>query len=68
MLVVDQMVIADCEELITIELLDAEGNAVSTLVDSLGSAVARDTTGDELFKAIMKLSYSARVYFGTEKD
>ena len=68
MLVVDQMVIADCEELITIELLDAEGNAVSTLVDSLGSAVARDTTGDELFKAIMKLSHSARVFFGTEKD
>ena len=60
---VDDMVIADCEQMITITLYDAEGNVVSSVEDSIGSWVARDTSGDAIYSAIMKLSYSARRYF-----
>ena len=64
---VNNMVIADCEILINIKLLAADGTVLATVTDSIGSYVARDTSGAEIYPAIMKLCYSARNYFDSQK-
>ena len=62
-ILVDDMVMADCESEITIKLHDAEGNVLSTIVDSVSAYVGRDETGYAIYPEMLKVSFAAREYF-----
>ena len=60
----EQLVVADARQVITCKIIDAEGNVVSTVTETVASYVARrletaDPTLTQLLKAFMKFSDSA---------
>jgi len=57
------LVVADCSELITVKLYDADGNLISTVVDSIEGYAARMTEVGPLYDAIMKFADAAYQYF-----
>ena len=66
MVAVTGMSVPDCGYMMTVELLDAEGETISTTVDSVAAYCARQIAkGDtrELYPALIKLAYSADIAF-----
>ena len=62
MVVIDDLVIADATQILTITVKDADGNVVTTVQDSIEEYLARrvrDGKAEELEYAIMKFSNSA---------
>jgi len=57
------LVVADCSELITVKLYDANGKLISTVVDSIEGYAARMTEVGPLYEAIMKFADAAYAYF-----
>jgi len=57
------LVVADCSELITVTLYDADGNVISTVTDSIEGYAARMTEVGPLYDAIMKFADAAYQYF-----
>ena len=57
------LVVADCRQLVTVTVYDAEGNAVANGSDSIESYVARNMDKKEIYMAIMKFGVSAYASF-----
>ena len=58
-IIVDGMSVADCSAVITVTVYDADGNVLTTTVDSVESYIARMSGADEVYPAILKLAKSA---------
>jgi hypothetical protein len=59
---VDELVVADGEQLVTVTVYDAEGNAVASGSDSVNSYAARQMGKDALFEMVAKFTTSAYAY------
>ena len=59
---VDQIVVADARQLVTVTVYDANGSVYGTATDSLESCVARASASDTIYQAIMKFADSAYAY------
>ena len=59
---VDQIVVADARQLVTVTVYDANGSVYGTATDSLESCVARASASDTIYQAIMKFADSAYNY------
>jgi len=57
------LVVSDCSEPITVKLYDADGNLISTVIDSIEGYAARMTEVGPLYDAIMKFADAAYQYF-----
>ena len=64
--VIDQLVVADARQKITVTVYNADGGVYSTYIDSLESYTARarvaQAKGVELYEEIMNFADSAKVY------
>ena len=61
--VVDDLVVADGDQLVTVTVYDANGNAVASASDTVNSYAARMMDGDPMFEAVAKFTTSAYAYF-----
>ena len=57
------MKVADCGEVITVTLYDADGNVLSTSTDSVWSYASRNLSKHAVYDAVLKLADSAWKYF-----
>ena len=57
------MKVADCGEVITVTLYDADGNILSTSTDSVWSYASRNLSKHEVYTAVLKLADSAWNFF-----
>ena len=57
------MKVADCGQVITVTLYDADGNVLSTSTDSVWSYASRNTAKHAVYTAVLKLADSAYKYF-----
>ena len=57
------MKVADCNQVITVKLYDANGNVLSTSTDSVWSYASRNLSKHEVYDAVLKLADSAYKYF-----
>ena len=57
------MKVADCNQVITVTLYDADGNVLSTSTDSVWSYASRNLSKHEVYRAVLKLADSAYNYF-----
>jgi hypothetical protein len=57
--IVDDIVLADSFELVTVNVYDAEGNVVAYASDSVESYAQRMSTGEDLYMAIAKFAQAA---------
>ena len=60
---ITEVAIADYGQLVTVTIYDAEGNEVTSAADSIESYAARNSNGDDLYKAIMAFGIAAKAYF-----
>jgi hypothetical protein len=60
--VVDELVVADGDELVTVTVYDAEGNVVASGSDSVNSYAARQMGEDVLYEMVAKFTKSAHTY------
>lgn len=64
--VIDQLVVADARQKITVTVYNADGSVYSTCTDSVVSYTARaraaQANGAELYESIMNFADSAKVY------
>ena len=60
---VNNLVIADGDQLVTVTIYDAQGNVVTSAIDSINSYCARQQGNDELFELVAKFTTSAYAYF-----
>ena len=61
--VVDELVVADGDQLVTVTVYDAEGNAVASVRDSVNSYAARQMGGDDIYEMVAKFTTAAYAYF-----
>ena len=61
MIQINTLVVADCRQLVTVELFDADGNSLGVSQESIESYTAR--SGKDLFKAILAFGDSAYAKF-----
>ena len=61
--VVDGLVVADGDQLVTVTVYDAEGNVVGSASDSVNSYAARQMGKDALYEMVAKFTASAYAYF-----
>ena len=57
------MAVADCSQLVTVKVYNAEGVEVANAQDSISSYIARKSGSDPLYEALMKFSVSAYASF-----
>jgi hypothetical protein len=60
---VDELVVADGNQLVTVTVYDANGNEVASGVDSINSYAARQLGKDPLYEMVMKFTNSAYAFF-----
>jgi hypothetical protein len=60
---VDELVVADGNQLVTVTVYDADGNVVATAIDSVNSYAARQAGSNELFEMVAKFTTSAYAHF-----
>jgi len=61
--VVDELVVADGDQLVTVTVYDAEGNVVASGSDNVNSYAARQMGKDALYEMVAKFTTSAYAYF-----
>ena len=61
--VVDDLVVADGDQLVTVTVYDADGNAVASASDSVNSYAARQMDEGALYEMVAKFTNSAYAYF-----
>lgn len=61
--VVDELVVADGDQLVTVTVYDANGSVVATASDTVNSYVVRQMGSDPLYDMVMKFTTSAYAYF-----
>ena len=57
------LVVADCRQLVTVKVYNAEDAEVASAVDSIESYVARNVDKKDIYRAILKFGVSANYYF-----
>lgn len=60
---VDTLAVADGDQLVTVTVYDADGNAVASASDTVNGYLSRMMSGDVLFEAIAAFTHSAYEYF-----
>ena len=60
---VETLAVADGDQLVTVTVYDADGNAVAGASDTVNGYLSRMMSGDEIFEAIAKFTNSAYAYF-----
>ena len=61
--VIDDLVVADGDKLVTVTVYDANGNQVAYATDTVNSYAVRMVEGDMLYEMVMKFTTSAYAYF-----
>jgi hypothetical protein len=61
--VVDELVVADGDQLVSVTVYNANGKAVASGSDTVNSYAVRMSGGDPLYDAVMKFTTSAYAYF-----
>ena len=61
--VVDDLVVADGDSVVTVTVYDAQGNVVASASDSVNSYAARQMGQDAMYEMVAKFTTSAYVYF-----
>ena len=61
--VVDELVVADGDQLVTVTVYDAAGNVVASASDSVNSYAARQMGKDALYEMVAKFTTSAYAHF-----
>jgi hypothetical protein len=61
--VIDELVVADGGQLVTVAVYDGEGNAVASASDSIDSYAARQMGKDALYEMVAKFTASTYAYF-----
>ena len=56
---IDKLVVADAQQLVTVQVKDAEGTVVASATDSVESYIARMSSTGSLYETIMKFAVSA---------
>ena len=60
---VDTLAVADGDQLVTVTVYDADGNAVGSASDTVNGYLSRMMSGDALFETIARFTNSAYAYF-----
>jgi len=62
---IDEIVVADARQDVTVQILDSQGNVVASATDSVASYIARmrQEEEDPLYESILKFADSAYLYF-----
>jgi hypothetical protein len=60
---VDELVVADGDQLVTVTVYDAEGNVVASASDNVNSYAARQMGKDALYEMVAKFTTSAYAHF-----
>ena len=63
--VIDDLVVADGDKLVTVKVFDTNGNQVAYASDTMNSYATRMFEGDMLYEMVMKFTASAYAYFHT---
>ena len=61
--VVDELVVADADQMVTVTVYDAQGNVVATAGDTVNSYAARQMGKDALYEMVAKFTASTYAYF-----
>ena len=61
--VIDDLVVADGDQLVSVKVYDANGREVASASDTVNSYAVRMSGGDLLYDAVMKFTSSAYAYF-----
>ena len=61
--IIDELVVSDARQLVTVTIYDADGNVLISATDSIESYVARMSSRSELFTAILDFADAAYAYF-----
>lgn len=61
--VVDELVVADADRMVTVTVYDAQGNVVATAGDTVNSYAARQMGKDALYEMVAKFTASTYAYF-----
>jgi len=61
--VIDELVVADGDQLVSVKVYNSKGNQVASASDTVNSYAVRMSGGDALYDAVMKFTTSAYAYF-----
>lgn len=64
----NDLVVADARQIVTCEIMDLNGNVISTVKDSVESYVARSEQGNNIFTNFMKFADSSRIYLKSKNN
>jgi hypothetical protein len=61
--VIDDLVVADGDQLVTVKVYDTNGNQVAYAADTVNSYAVRKLSDNVLFEMVLKFTTSAYAYF-----